>query len=448
MVGGGYAAYAAGADDASYRTVVATTGDVQETLDVSGTVEPVGRADLSFATSGTVATIGVEAGDHVQQGQVLGALETTSLRNAVRQARSALASARAQLESDEDAQTSTVSSASASSAPTGPVTGGPDRRPAQEPTVRPPSRRRHPDGRADGHADPRRWRVGRPRRGAGPARGRAGRGHQRAVDGQRVARGGQRRARRPAGGLRDGVHTGTPPATTLARAPGRGSRTRKRRVHRGAHHRADRPDPGRDRPAGPAGRAGGAGRHAHRRRRGPPVVVLWWDAPSRRHPDGRSRPSSVRQPTEQAQPTQQAPQTQAAKPSSSDTTQQSGSSGATVSAATLAHDQATIDQAKADLITAQDELKMATVTAPFSGRIVAVDAAVGDSVASGTEVFVLVSQGTTTVEVAATSTQVQQLAVGQRRRRPRPVRTRRWPAPSPRSAPSPTTTRRTRSRSR
>ena len=56
---------------------------------------------------------------------------------------------------------------------------------------------------------------------------------------------------------------------------------------------------------------------------------------------------------------------------------------------------------------------MATVTAPFSGRIVAVDAAVGDSVASGTEVFVLVSQGTTTVEVAASSTQVQQLAVGQ-----------------------------------
>jgi len=44
---------------------------------------------------------------------------------------------------------------------------------------------------------------------------------------------------------------------------------------------------------------------------------------------------------------------------------------------------------------------------------VAVDAAVGDSVAAGTEVFVLVSQGTTTVQVSVSSTQVQELKVGQ-----------------------------------
>ena len=80
---------------ASYRTVAAITGDVQETLSVSGTVEPVGRADLSFATSGTIATIGVEAGDRVRRGQILGTLETTGLRNAVSKARSTLASARA-----------------------------------------------------------------------------------------------------------------------------------------------------------------------------------------------------------------------------------------------------------------------------------------------------------------------------------------------------------------
>jgi multidrug efflux pump subunit AcrA (membrane-fusion protein) len=90
------------------------------------------------------------------------------------------------------------------------------------------------------------------------------------------------------------------------------------------------------------------------------------------------------------------------------------SGGMTVSAATLAKDQAQIDQAKADLVTAQQELAMARVTAPFAGEVVAVDADPGDSVSSGTEVFVLVSRGTTTVEVDATSTQVQKLKVGQK----------------------------------
>lgn len=84
-----------------------------------------------------------------------------------------------------------------------------------------------------------------------------------------------------------------------------------------------------------------------------------------------------------------------------------------MTAATLAKDQASIDQAQADLVSAQQALTMATVTAPFGGEIVAVDAAAGDSVASGAEVFVLVSRGTTTVEVDATSSQVQQLEVGQ-----------------------------------
>jgi len=44
---------------------------------------------------------------------------------------------------------------------------------------------------------------------------------------------------------------------------------------------------------------------------------------------------------------------------------------------------------------------------------VEVDAEVGDSVSAGTDVFVLVSQGTTTVRVAASSSEVEELAVGQ-----------------------------------
>ena len=83
LVGGGYAAYAASGDDASYRTAVATVGDVEQTLALAGTVEPSGRADLQFSTSGTVAAVPVAEGDRVKAGQVLARLDRTSLTTAV-----------------------------------------------------------------------------------------------------------------------------------------------------------------------------------------------------------------------------------------------------------------------------------------------------------------------------------------------------------------------------
>ena len=112
LVGGGYAAYAASGDESSYRTAVATVGDVEQTLALAGTVEPSGRADLQFGTSGAVATVAVAAGDQVKAGQVLVRLDRTSLTTAVRRARAQLTSAQAQLESDEDAQAEAVSAAS------------------------------------------------------------------------------------------------------------------------------------------------------------------------------------------------------------------------------------------------------------------------------------------------------------------------------------------------
>ena len=101
VVCSGYAAYAASADAPSYRTATATVGDVEQTLSLAGTVEPAGRADLSFATAGTVRSVAVRAGDRVRASAVLGTLDDTSLRTAVQQARSTLASARAQLQADE-----------------------------------------------------------------------------------------------------------------------------------------------------------------------------------------------------------------------------------------------------------------------------------------------------------------------------------------------------------
>lgn len=96
----------------SYRTAVAARDDVEQTLSTSGTVDAARRADLEFATSGTVARVAVALGDKVKAGQVVARLDTEALEAAVTRAEAGLARARAQLEADRAAQDETVADAS------------------------------------------------------------------------------------------------------------------------------------------------------------------------------------------------------------------------------------------------------------------------------------------------------------------------------------------------
>ena len=115
LAGCGYVAYAASTDPADgYRLAAASTGDVEQTLSLSGTVAPNGRADLSFGTSGTVASV-LEEGATVKEGQALAKLDKTSLKKDLKTAEASLAAAKAQLESDKEAQVSGVSSTASSS---------------------------------------------------------------------------------------------------------------------------------------------------------------------------------------------------------------------------------------------------------------------------------------------------------------------------------------------
>lgn len=115
LAGCGYVAYAASTDPADgYRLAAASTGDVEQTLSLSGTVAPNGRADLSFGTSGTVASV-LEEGVTVKEGQALAKLDKTSLKKDLKTAEASLAAAKAQLESDKEAQVSGVSSTTSSS---------------------------------------------------------------------------------------------------------------------------------------------------------------------------------------------------------------------------------------------------------------------------------------------------------------------------------------------
>ena len=116
VAAGGGTAYAVSDDGSAghYRTARAATGDVEQVLTATGSVDAARRADLGFGTSGTVAAVAVAVGDTVTAGQVVARLQTGDLDAAVTRAGAALARARAQLERDEEAQAAAVADASGS----------------------------------------------------------------------------------------------------------------------------------------------------------------------------------------------------------------------------------------------------------------------------------------------------------------------------------------------
>lgn len=359
VAGVGYAGYAAAADDPSYRTTRATIGDLQETVDLTGTVEPAGRADLAFATSGGVAKIGVEPGEKVKAGQTLGRLDDGSLREAVQRARSTLASARAQLESDLAAQTEAVTDSGSEGTQTPQSGGQSPQGGGQSPSkgASPDPDDHEPDGEPDGGVDPKALAA-----------------QQQAVLTAQSAVSTSLAAAHAALAAQQAVCTTTPEAAVSQECADAltAVQTAQQQVSTDQQALQDALDAlGTTLTAADAA----ADAVAATTTTGPAIVLVAATTGT----DGNEM----------------------------------GGGGGTVTAATLAKDQASIDQARADLVAAQQELAMASVTAPFAGRIVAVDAAVGDSVAAGTEVFVLVSQGTTTVQVSVSSTQVQELKVGQ-----------------------------------
>ena len=68
--------------------------DITTTVAASGEVKSVDQLGLKFAVAGDIATVDVEAGDQVSEGDVLATLDTLSLEAALAAAKSTLASAR------------------------------------------------------------------------------------------------------------------------------------------------------------------------------------------------------------------------------------------------------------------------------------------------------------------------------------------------------------------
>lgn len=77
------------------RTAPVELRDVPRHVGVTGTIRADNEVDVAAKIGGRVATVRVDVGDEVDEGQVLMELETTELRLQVQQAEAALASARA-----------------------------------------------------------------------------------------------------------------------------------------------------------------------------------------------------------------------------------------------------------------------------------------------------------------------------------------------------------------
>ena len=90
----------------TYETAAVTRGDLVQTVEVTGTLKPAARIDLSFKSSGTLGAIDVKTGDVVKKGDVLAELKADDLNFAARSARASLSVAQANLDQRAAGETS------------------------------------------------------------------------------------------------------------------------------------------------------------------------------------------------------------------------------------------------------------------------------------------------------------------------------------------------------
>ncbi len=81
-----------------YVTAAATLGDVQETVETSGTVQPLVQVQVGSQVSGRIARVLVDFNNRVRAGQLLAEIDPTPFRASVAQARAQVMSAEAQLQ--------------------------------------------------------------------------------------------------------------------------------------------------------------------------------------------------------------------------------------------------------------------------------------------------------------------------------------------------------------
>jgi HlyD family secretion protein len=359
LAGTGVAAYGAASDDSiRYRTVAAVRGDVADELTLSGTIAPSATSELAFGTAGAVARVRVAQGDEVRQGQVIAVLDRSSLRAAVDRATSDLADARAQLASDRDAQSTVVDTATSSTA-----------------------------------------------KGAGSTKTSGSKDQDPGSTGSNTELLAQLRTQQ------DAVTTAQSAATTaLATA----SDLLAAQQQACADPAASEPEPTDDATtdaAAPSAVLSDACTSALAAVQDAQTSAS--DAQTTLQKALETLGNTLSAALGSASATTPSTPTPGATPTATPSTQATpAGSTRTVTAATLAQDQAAIDKAVAALAAARADLRGAVVRAPADGTVVSLAVGADDQVSAGDAVATLVAPGLTTATVRATATQAAQLTTG------------------------------------
>jgi multidrug efflux pump subunit AcrA (membrane-fusion protein) len=355
LVAGSGTAYAVTSDKSggSYRTVAATRGDVEEVLQTSGSVDAAHRADLGFATAGTVARVKIALGDTVKAGQVVATLDTASLDAGVTKAKASLARAVAQLAGDEDAQAEAVSDAASGAHQTKPSGNAPSLATGGEVTS---------------------------------ATLAALKGQQAAVTEAQTS------ATQAIAAAKDAL------AAQVAACAD---------AYQGAAPSTDddtqQPDAidGED--------ACSAALTEVEARQDDVASAQDTLAKALSALAGTLSKALAASSASGARTTGDSPTSSADSPTSDAT----GAAGGTVTAARLASDQASIEQARADLVEARQQRRQAVLRSTRSGRLVALDVARGDEVSAGDVVATVVGGTAVTIETTVPESKIDQVRVGQ-----------------------------------
>jgi HlyD family secretion protein len=374
MIGtGGYAVAQVRQPEPSYSTGAATRGDLERTLDLSGTVAATGRRDLGFGTSGKVSEVAVKAGQRVRKGQVLARLDATALEAEVTSAEATLARAKAQLASDEEAQASAVTTA------------------ATKPRVQKPRGLVQPTKPST---------PSKPDPALQQALAEVAAGQKAVTDAQTAASAAIAAAKaaltdqvqkcRASSDDQDGAdgddQAGVSPACAAALAAVQDAQ---------------------DTVAGKQDQLQGAlASLAETLTKAVTAVTKSTGPQDSNGSSGGQSQGAPRVSTSTVAPSSSAENSDSGGPSG-------GPSGGTVTAARLAQDQADIDTAEAQLGVARAARELATLRAPYVGRILQVDIGRGDQTSSSDSPFVLVGRGVTTVTTTVTNTQVPAVRRGQ-----------------------------------
>ena len=98
IVGAGIYFFVVSRNNSKYQFVSVVKGTITEVVNVTGNTTPIQSLDLSFQTEGIVASVNKRAGDHVNAGDMLESLNTSSLQAQLAQAQAGVDAAQATLE--------------------------------------------------------------------------------------------------------------------------------------------------------------------------------------------------------------------------------------------------------------------------------------------------------------------------------------------------------------